>query len=111
MAEFVICNYTIDQANRLKSATIAGATSTYTYDGDGKRVSKTVGGVTTSYVYDANRSLPDVLTDGSLKYVYGLGLAYAVERWIRVATSRSTTAMGSAWRARTGSERRPCSAP
>jgi RHS repeat-associated protein len=30
------------------------------------------------YVYDVNTSLPVVLDDGTRKYVYGLGLAYAV---------------------------------
>jgi RHS repeat-associated protein len=34
--------------------------------------------VTTRAVYDVNRSLPVVLDDGTRKYVYGLGLAYAV---------------------------------
>ena len=30
-------------------------------------------------MYDANRSLPVVLTDGTLKYVWGNGLAYATD--------------------------------
>lgn len=34
--------FTYDQANRLKSANVAGALSSYVYDGDGKRASKTV---------------------------------------------------------------------
>ncbi len=68
-----------DQANRLTSATVNGTTSTDTYDGDGKRASQTVGSTTTNYVYDVNASLPNVLTDGPFKYVYGLGLAYAVD--------------------------------
>ena len=72
-------SFAYDQANRLTSASVSGTTSTYTYDGDGNRASKTVGGTTTSYVYDVNTSLPNVLTDGTLKYVYGLGLAYAVD--------------------------------
>jgi RHS repeat-associated protein len=71
--------FAYDQANRLKSATVAGTTTTYAYDGDGKRASQTTGGSTTSYVYDANRSLPVVLSDGSRKYVWGLGLAYSVD--------------------------------
>jgi RHS repeat-associated protein len=70
--------FTYDQANRLKTATIGGASSTYAYDGDGKRASKTVGGMTTGFVYDINQSLPVVLDDGARKYVWGLGLAYAV---------------------------------
>ncbi len=68
-----------DQANRLTSATVGGTTTTYRYDGDGKRASQAVGGSTTNYAYDVNASLPDVLTDGTLKYVYGLGLAFAVD--------------------------------
>ncbi len=38
-----------------------------------------MGSSTTSYVYDVNASLPNVLADGTFKYVYGLGLAYAVD--------------------------------
>lgn len=72
-------SFAFDQANRLKTASVGGTTSSYVYDGDGKRVSKTVGGSTTSYVYDPNRSLPAVLDDGTRKYVWGQGLAYAVE--------------------------------
>jgi hypothetical protein len=68
-----------DQANRLKSATIAGATSTYAYNGDGVRHSKRVSAATTTDVNDVNRSLPVVLEDGERKYVWGLGLAYAEE--------------------------------
>jgi YD repeat-containing protein len=44
--------FAYDQANRLKSATVAGTTTTYVYDGDGNRASETVGGATTSYAYD-----------------------------------------------------------
>ena len=72
-------SFSYDQANRLTSATVGGTMSTYVYDGDGKRASKTVGSTTTSYVYDPSKALPDVLTDGTLKYVYGLSLAYAVD--------------------------------
>jgi RHS repeat-associated protein len=57
---------------------VGGATSTYAHDGDGKRASSTVGGVTTRSVYDAVGGLPMLLDDGTRKYVYGLGLAYAV---------------------------------
>jgi RHS repeat-associated protein len=72
-------SFSYDQANRLVSATISGATSTYSYDGDGKRTSKTVAMVTTDYVYDVNGGLPVLLDDGARKYVWGLGLAYTVE--------------------------------
>src|SRR5581483_6882434 len=72
-------SFAYDQANRLKSATLSGATSTYAYEGDGERASKTVGGATTSYVYDAAGGLPMLLDDGTTRYVYGLGLAYSVD--------------------------------
>ena len=69
-----------DQANRLASAMVGLVASGYSYDGDGKRASKTVAAATTSYLYDVNRSLPVVLDDGTRKYVWGLGLAYAVDK-------------------------------
>jgi YD repeat-containing protein len=47
-------SFAYDQANRLTSITISGATSTYVYDGDGKRASTTAGGLTTSYVMVLN---------------------------------------------------------
>ncbi len=72
-------SFTYDQANRLKTATVSGTTTTNTYDGDGKRTSQTVGNTTTSYVYDVGAGLPNVLSDGARKYVYGLGLAYTVD--------------------------------
>ncbi len=53
--------------------------STYVYEGDGKRTSKTVGGTQTNYVYDVDASLPVLLDDGTHKYVWGLGLAFAVD--------------------------------
>ncbi len=68
-----------DQANRLKTASVSGVSSSYSYDGDGRRASKTVGGAGTSYTYDVNASLPVLLDDGTRKYVWGLGLAYAVD--------------------------------
>ena len=76
---------TYDQANRLTSAVVSGTATTYVYDG--KRVSATSGGVTTTYVYDVAGGLPVLLDDGTRKYVWGLGLAYAVE----TATGASRT--------------------
>jgi RHS repeat-associated protein len=71
--------FTYDQANRLTTATVAGATETYAYDGDGVRVSRQVGAdPVIGYVSDVNSNLPVTLDDGTHKYVYGLGLAYAV---------------------------------
>ncbi len=82
--------FAYDQANRPKTASVGGTTSTYAYDGDGKRTSKTVGANTTNYAYDANRSLPVLLDDGTRKYVWGIGLAHAVEG---TSVCRSTTPM------------------
>ena len=68
-----------DQANYLTSATVNGTTSSYTYDGDSKRASATTGGQATPAVYDVGGALPLLLDDGQRKYVWGLGLAYAVD--------------------------------
>lgn len=71
--------FTYDQANRLTSATVAGTTETYTYDGDGVRASRQVAGQpAVRYVTDPTASLPVTIEDGAQKYVWGLGLAYAV---------------------------------
>jgi RHS repeat-associated protein len=70
--------FAYDQANRLTGATVGGVASSYTFDGDGKRASQTVAGATTRSVYDAVGGLPTLLDDGARKYVWGLGLAYAV---------------------------------
>ena len=72
-------SFTYDQANRLKTATVAGTTETSIYDGDGVRFSRQVGaGPVTRYVSDVNAGLPVTIDDGTRKYVWGLGLAYAV---------------------------------
>jgi YD repeat-containing protein len=71
--------FTCDQPNRLTSATVAGASETYAYDGDGLRFSRTVGAnPAIRSVSDVNTGLPVTLDDGTRKYVWGLGLAYAV---------------------------------
>jgi len=68
-----------DQANRLTQATVAGLTETSTYDGDGVRATRQVGaGPLTRYVTDPAAGLPVTLDDGTRRYVWGLGLAYAV---------------------------------
>jgi len=68
-----------DQANRLRTATVAGATETYLYDGDGRRFSRQVGtNPAIRYTSDLSGDLATTLADGSRKYVYGVGLAYAV---------------------------------
>ena len=73
-------SFAYDQANRLTSATVSGTTETYAYDGDGVRVSRQVGtDPAIRYVSDVAAGLPVTLADGPRKYVWGLGLAYAVD--------------------------------
>jgi RHS repeat-associated protein len=67
------------QSNRVATATVGGTTETYDYDGDGVRFTRQVGGgAVTRYVTDVAAPLPTTLGDGTRKYVWGLGLAYAV---------------------------------
>ena len=71
--------FTYDQANRLKTAAVAGTTETSTYDGDGIRFSRQVGaGPVIRAVTDPTAGLSVTIDDGTRKYVFGLGLAYAV---------------------------------
>lgn len=71
--------YTYDQANQLSSATVGGTTETYVYDGQGNRFSRQIGaGTIKRYVSDVGRELPTVIDDGTRKFVYGLGLEFAV---------------------------------
>jgi RHS repeat-associated protein len=68
-----------NQANRLTTAAVAGSSESYTYDGDGTRFTRQVGvNPPTRYVSDVAGGLPATIDDGTRKYVYGLGLAYAV---------------------------------
>jgi len=79
MTGFGANTYTFDEANHLRSATVGGSTETYVYDGDGTRFSRQIGGnPAIRYVSDVAGKLPQTISDGTRKYVYGLGLAYAV---------------------------------
>lgn len=72
-------SFGFDQANRLTSATVDGVTESYEYDGSGTRASRQVGSdPAIAYVSDVAGGLPVTIDDGSRKYVYGHGLAYAV---------------------------------
>ena len=63
----------------MTAATVGASTETSTYDGDGVRFSRQVdAGPVTRYVTDLASSLPVTIDDGSRKYVWGIGLAYAV---------------------------------
>ena len=48
-------------------------TTTFVYNGDGLRESLTTGGSTTTFTWDIARSIPQLLDDGDLRYIYGLG--------------------------------------
>jgi len=63
------------QANS-STCTTATATATYTYNGDGLRWTTTTNASTRYWVTGIDTM---VLNDGGYKYVYGLGLAYAVD--------------------------------
>ena len=65
--------YTYDSANRLISVTGPSGTTTYAYDGLGNRYQQTVNEVTTTYTLDIASGLTQVLSDGTNKYLYGLG--------------------------------------
>lgn len=60
--------YAYDGENRL---TKAGANATYTYNGDGLRMTKTLGTTQSGYSWDLSNTLPLLLTDGVINYIYG----------------------------------------
>jgi RHS repeat-associated protein len=62
-----------DAADRLTSATVRGATTSFGYNGDGLRESFTSGGSTTTFTWDIAAGLPQVLDDGTFRYIYGIG--------------------------------------
>ncbi|TQV72933.1 RHS repeat-associated core domain-containing protein [Aliikangiella marina] len=49
--------FTYNQANRMSSSSIGGATTTYTYNANGERSIKATSGVETHYIYGPNGSL------------------------------------------------------
>jgi RHS repeat-associated protein len=59
-------------AGRMTNATVSSTTTTFAYNGDGLRDSRTQGS-TTTFTWDVNRGVPQVIDDGTFKYVYGLG--------------------------------------
>jgi RHS repeat-associated protein len=65
--------YDWNAADRLTSATVGSATTDMAYNGDGLRDSRTVGEDTVTFTWDVAQSIPQVIDDGSLAYVYGLG--------------------------------------
>ncbi len=81
-------------ANLFKSATVSGTGSTYVFEGDGNRTSSTAGGTTMNFLYDSDR-LPMLLTDGTRKYVYGVGLAYETDMTGNVQAVAHADALGS----------------
>jgi RHS repeat-associated protein len=65
--------YDWNAENRMTSATVGGATTAMAYNGDGLRDSRTVGEDSVTFTWDVAASIPQVVDDGSLSYVYGLG--------------------------------------
>ena len=65
--------YSYDHANRLVGVSDGQSSATLAYNGLGDRLQQTVGGVTTNYVLDINNSLSQVLSDGTNRYLYGMG--------------------------------------
>jgi RHS repeat-associated protein len=51
----------------------AQISATFAYNGLSDRLQQTVGGVTTQYKLDINNSLSQVLSDGTNRYLYGMG--------------------------------------
>ena len=54
-------------------ATVSSTTTTLAYNGDGLRNSLTTGGNTMMFNWGLAESIPQVVDDGSFKYVHGLG--------------------------------------
>jgi RHS repeat-associated protein len=72
--------FAYDQANRLIQFDPAATSATdYAYDGDGKRLCKSSTCSSPEFTYDVNRGLPVLVKDSTRLYVWGLGLAYAVD--------------------------------
>ena len=62
-----------DQANRLTSFVQGSTSATYKYNGDGLRMNKTVAGAVTPFTWDVSASVPLLVSDGNLDYIYGPG--------------------------------------
>jgi RHS repeat-associated protein len=65
--------YDWDAGDRMTTATVGGVTTDMSYTGGGLRDSRTVGEETVTFTWDVARSVPQVIDDGSLAYVYGVG--------------------------------------
>ncbi len=96
-------SYQYDQADRLTQVTVGSGSNTCTghsiYDGDGRRISHTNTGSCLAnghtYVDDVSGSLPQLIEDGSLYYIRGMGLAYTVDLTNGVASVFHTDGRGS----------------
>ncbi|BDO42095.1 hypothetical protein CELD12_15850 [Cellulomonas sp. NTE-D12] len=66
--------YAYDQTGKLTSLTDpTGATSTYTYEASGLRSTTTTAAGTQRFVWDSTATVPELLSDGTHQYVYGVG--------------------------------------
>jgi RHS repeat-associated protein len=64
--------YDWDAADRMTSATVGSVTTDMVYRGGGLRDSRTVDEDTVTFTWDVARSIPQLMDDGTLAYVYGL---------------------------------------
>jgi RHS repeat-associated protein len=63
--------YTYDAAGRMVRAASQDLTSVYTYTADGLRVQQAVDGVVTAFAWDWATGVPELLTDGAKRYLFG----------------------------------------
>jgi RHS repeat-associated protein len=72
-----VANLPYDQANRMISTTLSGATTLFNYNGDGVRLKQVVAGVPTTYTQDLAAPLPIVLQaktgTTANQYLYSMG--------------------------------------
>jgi hypothetical protein len=81
--------YRYDQANRMISTTLSGATTLFNYNGDGVRLKQVIAGVPTTYTQDLVAPLPVILQaktgTTATQYLYSLGTRpvgqYASSAW------------------------------
>ncbi|MBN9494752.1 hypothetical protein J0H33_15625, partial [bacterium] len=73
MEDVITINRRLTDRFGSSKGTLDSRRNAVTYSGGGLRQSSTTGGTTTDYTWDINRSLPEVLRDGTSQYIYGLG--------------------------------------
>ncbi|MBA3531593.1 MAG: RHS repeat protein, partial [Ardenticatenales bacterium] len=64
--------YQYDSAGRMRVVASDTTTETLSYNGLGAQLAQSEDGTSTTFLVDLNRALPQVLSDGSADYLYGL---------------------------------------